>query len=186
MARPSTFRSILTAALGVVVFSYAGLVGMRVLWPLEYWDIVRKEAQEHETGADLVASVIFAESRFRADALSARGAVGLMQILPETALWIAEMLDEAPPSPEDLTVPALNVRFGTWYLQYLLRRYRVTETALAAYNAGPSAVDRWLAGEGDRFPETDAFVGRVASARPIYRFYFRFPALQRIVPSLGF
>ena len=186
MARARTSRQLTMMAFGTIVVLYASLLGMRVLWPIDFQDVVRREAQARGLPADLVASVAYAESRFRPTAVSSRGAIGMMQIMPETAAWIAESLGEPVPTEQELEGVELSTRYGTWYLRYLLDRFGDTETALAAYNAGPATVDTWLASGSDPFPETDAFVRRALAARPIYRFYFAVPAVLRITPALRF
>ena len=146
--------------------------------------------QEHATNAgldvDLVCTVIFAESRYRADAISPRGAVGLMQLMPATAAWVAEQIDVPAPTPEDLTSAALNVRLGTWYLAYLIDRFDDSQLALMAYNAGPTRVDQWLASGESPFPETSAYLERIESTRWIYRLHVRFPWIRALTPSLVF
>ena len=90
------------------------------------------------------------------------------------------------PTDADLHDPALNTHLGTWYLRHLLDRFGDVESALAAYNAGPSNVERWGVGEGEPYAETTAFVRRVLSARLIYRFYDRFRWVVQITPSITF
>ena len=102
----------------------------------------------------LVHSVIEAESNYDSDAVSPKGAVGLMQLMPETARELAV---------EDRRNPHQNVRGGTAYLKQMLDRYAGSRdqllNALAAYNAGPASVDRY--GGMPPYDETRAFVGRV-------------------------
>jgi soluble lytic murein transglycosylase len=186
MTRRSSLLRILLGLLCVVSVSYAGLVALRILWPFEYADIVAYRAADNALPFDLVAAVVFAESRFDPSAVSPRGALGLMQIMPSTAAWIAEQLGQPVPTNADLHDPALNTHLGTWYLRHLLDRFGGVESALAAYNAGPSNVERWRLGEGEPFAETTAFVRRVLSARPIYRFYDRFRWVVQITPSITF
>jgi len=186
MARLRTSRQLTMGLLGTLVVLYVSLLGMRVLWPIDFQDAIRHEAEMRGLPPDLVAAVAYAESRLRADAVSPRGAIGMMQIMPATAMWIAESLDEPVPSSEDLANAKLSLRYGTWYLAHLLDRFGDTESALAAYNAGPTAVDTWRASGSDPFPETEAFVKRTLAARAIYRFYFAFPAVVRITPALRF
>jgi soluble lytic murein transglycosylase len=174
------------ATVGLVALLYLSLLGMRVLWPFDYEEAIRRQADAHGLAPELVASVIYAESRFHSDAVSPRGAIGLMQLMPETAAWIAATLGEPQPSPQDLLEVDLNVRYGAWYLRALLDRFGDTADALAAYNAGPSSVERWAAYGTSAYPETAEFVRRAQAACPIYRFYVRFPVLLRITPTLHF
>lgn len=166
-----------------LLFLYAGAVGFRVLYPAERIDLVRAEAAAAGLNPALVCSVVRAESRFHADAVSSRGAVGLMQLMPDTADWIAKRLGLATP---DLYDPETNLRLGTWYLRYLVDRYGRVDLALAAYNAGPSRVDQWVTAGQTAFAETTAFVRRVLRAVPVYRVVLGAPILVQITPSLLF
>jgi soluble lytic murein transglycosylase len=165
---------------------YGGLVSMRVLWPVDFVDIVLREAAQKALDPDLIGAVIYAESRYDPNAVSPRGALGLMQIMPETGVWIAQQLGLPDSADLDLFDAELNIRFGAWYLRHLLDRFGDLEAALEAYNAGPSNVAAWLAEGTGPYPETSAFTRRVLTARPIYRFYCRFPDLIRITSSVSF
>jgi soluble lytic murein transglycosylase len=114
--------------------------------------------------------VIEQESKFRANARSSAGAIGLMQLLPATAEGIAIHTGGSKFVVSDLFDPEINVRYGAWYLHHLLQRYGDEETALAAYNAGQQNVDRWRAeGQGIEFAETRAYVDKVERLKGIYR-----------------
>jgi soluble lytic murein transglycosylase len=164
-----------------LVFLYVGAVVLRVLYPCE--GLARVSAQAEVAGLDpaLVCSVIRAESRFRAGAVSPRGAVGLMQLMPDTADWVADRLGLAS---RDLTDPETNLRLGTSYLRYLVDRFGRIDLALAAYNAGPTRVDQWIAAGEAEYAETTAFVRRVLRGVPVYRFLLSAPILVQITPSL--
>jgi soluble lytic murein transglycosylase len=164
--------------------AYAGLAGLRVLYPIDRTERLAGLARQNGIDPALIASVIRCESRFEATAVSSRGAIGLMQITPETGGWIAEQLGVPDFATDSLYDPDVNLRFGSWYLRYLLDRFGDRDDALMAYNAGPSRVEGWLAGVGDVFPETRAYVERVVRGLPVYRLYFAFPWLLRITPSL--
>jgi soluble lytic murein transglycosylase len=113
--------------------------------------------------------VIYAESKFDASARSDAGAVGLMQLLPETARGIAVRTGGDRFVVSDLLDPEVNVRYGSWYLRSLLDRYRDVRTALAAYHAGQGNVDEWRRnGGGIRFPETRHYVDTVLAAQRVY------------------
>ena len=118
----------------------------------------------------LLAAVIYRESKFDSDARSSSGAIGLMQLLPDTAQGIAELTGGRRFKVDDLYDPEINVRYGSFYLRRLLRKYENRRLALAAYNAGQANVDQWLA-EGREeipFPETEEFVDNVLETREIY------------------
>ena len=114
--------------------------------------------------------MIYAESKFKADVRSDSGAIGLMQLLPETAKGIAVHTGGSQFRVQDLYNPEINVRYGSWYLRHLLDKYGDEETALAAYNAGQDNVDRWRR-EGGRieFAETRHYVDRVEDLKGLYR-----------------
>lgn len=142
----------------------------RLWYPLRYEQIVRGHAENYSLDPSLLAAVIYQESKFKADARSSSGAIGLMQLLPDTAKGIALHTGGTAFRVADLYDPELNVRYGSWYLHHLLERYHEERTALAAYNAGQDNVDRWRAsGRGIRFPETRAYVERVEELKGIYR-----------------
>jgi soluble lytic murein transglycosylase len=171
---------VLTALLGVV----AGLVlyvqsaepswYYRLRYPLSYEEIVRGHARNYDLEPTLLAAVIYQESKFDADAKSDAGAVGLMQLQPETAKGIALRTGGSRFRVEDLTDPEINVRYGSWYLRHLLDKYGDEETALAAFNAGQGNVDSWRKeGKGIVFAETRHYVDRVQELKRIYAEAYR-------------
>ncbi len=141
----------------------------RLRYPLDYSAIVRDRAHAEGLDPALLAAVIYEESRFHATARSSSGAIGLMQLTPSTAQGIALRTGGTTFHLSDLTNPAINIRYGAWYLGDLLRKYRNQRLALAAYNAGQGNVDRWLkAGSPIQFPETRAYVSRVEHLQHVY------------------
>jgi soluble lytic murein transglycosylase len=142
----------------------------RIRYPLKYETIVRIHARNYDLQPALLAAVIYQESKFRADARSPSGAIGLMQLLPDTARGIALRTGGTRFQVDDLYDPDINVRYGCWYLRHLLQKYDDEKTALAAYNAGQRNVDTWLRnGDGIRFGETRHYVKRVEELKEIYR-----------------
>jgi len=142
----------------------------RLWYPLHYEQIVRGHARNYHLDPALLAAVIYQESKFKADARSQSGAIGLMQLLPGTAQGIAVHTGGTRFRTVDLYDPEINVRYGSWYLRHLLEKYGDERTALAAYNAGQDNVDRWRAAGGRiRFSETRAYVKRVEELKGIYR-----------------
>lgn len=141
----------------------------RMRYPLEYEHIVRGHARNYELDPALLAAVIYRESRFEADARSPSGAIGLMQLLPDTAKGIALHTGGSRFRVRDLYDPEINIRYGSFYLRRLMVKYGDERSALAAYNAGQTNVDRWLeAGQGIHFPETRQYVDEVLEARGVY------------------
>ncbi len=131
---------------------------------------MRGHAANYRLNPALLAAVIEQESKFRADARSSTGAIGLMQLQPATAEGIALRTGGSRFVLSDLDNPEINVRYGAWYLRHLIDKYGDERTALAAYNAGQQNVDGWLRrGQGIRFSETRAYVSRVERLKDIYR-----------------
>ncbi len=160
------------------------LVSLAAVFPLRFESSITRWTDAHgQLDAWLVAAVIHAESRFRADAISPAGARGLMQIMPATGSWIAEQISVE--GPIDFDDPDTNIRFGTWYLAYLLERYDgdITNT-LAAYNAGPSAVDRWTSAGETPYAETSTYVSRVLSRRRVYSLLYGTPVLGSLLRAV--
>jgi peptidoglycan lytic transglycosylase len=143
---------------------------LRARYPLEYEDIVSAHARNYDLDPALLAAVIYAESRFDPDVESSAGAVGLMQLLPDTAKGIALRTGGDRFAVSDLRDPEINVRYGSWYLNHLRSRYDGSmRLALAAYHAGPGNVDAWLAdGGGIAFPETQDYVDEVDRVTRVY------------------
>ena len=141
----------------------------RVRYPLRYEAIIRAHAKNYDLDPALLAAVIYTESRFNARAESKAGARGLMQLLPDTARGVAARTGGDGFVVDDLYMPEINVRYGSWYLRNLLNRYDDEQTALAAYHAGRGNVDRWRSeGVGIQFPETRSYVANVERAKKIY------------------
>ena len=115
-------------------------------YPLKYTAEISAAAQEFGVPPAYLYAVILAESSFRPDATSSVGAMGLMQIMPDTGKWIAKKLGMRDAfTPEMLYEPAVSARYGAWYLRFLLDRYDGDmRCATAAYHAGQGKVDQWL------------------------------------------
>lgn len=112
---------------------------VRMIFPLRHWELIKKYSQDLALDPILILSLIKQESAFESGARSGVGATGLMQIMPQTAVETDPRIDLAK-----LGDPEINIRTGTKYLKQLLGRFNGNIAfALAGYNAGPSAVDRW-------------------------------------------
>lgn len=113
-------------------------------YPVEYEDIIRACARENDIPPAYAAAVILAESSYRPTVVSSANARGLMQLLPSTGEWIAGKYDEDFVE-EDLFDPETNIRYGCWYLGFLMDRYDGDmRCASSAYHAGQGNVDKWL------------------------------------------
>ena len=164
MTRLAIILVVLVGAGGAAVVASEPDWYLRARYPLRYEHIVRGHAENYRLDPALVAAVIYQESKFRADARSDSGAVGLMQLLPETAKGIAARTGGSQFEVDDLYDPEINVRYGSWYLRHLIDKYGTEERALAAYNGGQGNLDR-----GVMYPETRHYVDRVLELRGIYR-----------------
>jgi soluble lytic murein transglycosylase len=147
--------------------------------PLRHADIIRQQAREKRLDPALIAAVIYAETKFD-PRTSPAGAEGLMQILPQTAEFLARRSGATTFTTADLATPQVNIAYGSYYLRFLLDHYGGTEMlAIAAYNGGEANVDRWvsqartqgrdLAVDDIPFPETRAYVIKVEQAQQDYR-----------------
>ena len=146
--------------------------------PKEYSDFVEVYAYQYGVPEYVVYSVIKVESNFESGAISEAGAVGLMQLMPETFVWLTtengENLDSAT-----LYDPETNIKYGTYYLSQLYLRFGTWDEVYAAYNAGPTKVEEWLGDEKysengktlDEIPykETEKYVKKLNKANDIYK-----------------
>ena len=149
------------------------------LYPLGYWDLVREQSAQYTLDPYLVVALIREESAFSERVVSSSGAVGLMQLLPTTANHLVNAKGSSG-DPTKLDAPANNIALGTRYLAMMIEEFKGNSArALAAYNAGPNQVRRWLGRLGDRtddefieeipFSETRAYVKRVLGSYYRYR-----------------
>jgi peptidoglycan lytic transglycosylase len=145
--------------------------------PLRHEDVIRQQARDKNLDPALIAAIIYRESKFR-DVTSDAGAEGMMQILPDTARFIAFKTGGTDFELRDLGNPQINISYGSWYLRYLLDRYDGNPVAaIAAYNAGHQNVDEWggadLRLDDIRFPETAQYTRDVLEKRGEYAKEYR-------------
>ncbi|MHB1324895.1 MAG: lytic transglycosylase domain-containing protein [Thermoleophilia bacterium] len=152
----------------------------RWLYPLDHSDLITRSADQNQLDPALVAAIIFEESGFEDGIRSDAGAVGLMQLMPSTAVWIAGKTGGKDFTAADLRQPAINIAYGCWYLRYLIDRYGSSDLALAAYNGGTENTDQWLADARSKgrdfnsdldvpWHETREYISRVDKTRDIYQ-----------------
>lgn len=145
----------------------------------DYLQIVKQECLQYDLDENLVLAIIKSESKFNKNAVSKAGAVGLMQILPSTADWIAEKLNILNFNLEQLKDANINIKFGCYYLNYLKINYFDDENLIiCSYNAGPNAVMNWLnnkeySSDGKTlkvipFEETKTYLNKVKFNKKIY------------------
>lgn len=151
-------------------------------YPVKYASLIREKVDKYALEPAFVAAIVCAESGFDPRATSDKGARGLMQLMPKTAEWIADKRD-LKYSAELLFDAEYNLEIGCAYLRYLFDRFGDEKNVAAAYNAGEGNVRKWLA-DGDKiaFPETAAYVKKVAAAENVYRIR---AALRREALSAG-
>ena len=152
---------------------------LRVIFPLDYWELIRKHATARGLDPFLVAALVAQESSFDADVRSGANAYGLMQIVPATGKRLARSLGIRRFSTSTLTNPETNVRLGTLYFKNLVAQFGGTHYALASYNAGESRVVRWINERGELprdefiddipFPETQNYVKKILGTAEDYR-----------------
>jgi soluble lytic murein transglycosylase len=154
---------------------------LEMLFPFDYREQVRRYADAHKLDPYLVAALISQESAFDPDARSPANAYGLMQVRPGTGRQLARRLGIRPFSTRTLRNPTANIRLGTRYFADLVEKYGDDHLVLAAYNAGPRPVSRWLAERSGEdlgteefiddipYPETRLYVKRVLGLRDVYR-----------------
>lgn len=169
---------LIVGGIGFVIAKAADKGYKEIALPLRHDDIIRQQGEAKNLDPALIAAVIYQESRFRPRESSA-GALGLMQLLPDTAHFIAGKTGGSKFTTEDLATPQINIQYGAWYLRYLLDQFDENEmTALAAYNAGIGNVQKWLAESGQThitsldqipFSETRHYVKNVLESRDQYR-----------------
>lgn len=145
--------------------------------PVQYSAEVEMFSENYSVPRELIYAVIKTESSYKSDAVSKKGAVGLMQIKPDTFVWLCEKNGDENNDPDLLYNPQVNIKYGTYYLDMLYSEFGSWETALAAYNAGPSNVRKWLkdseySSDGVLtnipFEETRQYVEKVIKARDTY------------------
>ena len=176
---------VVAASLGALLAASIAGIGplgetvKQVTLPLRHEDIIRQQASDKDLDPALIAAVCYQESKFQ-DRTSHAGARGVMQLLPSTADYIAHKSGGTQFEHGDLADPQINIAYGSWYLRYLLEHYDGNERlAIAAYNAGETNVDRWVARAGGPdefktdddipFPETREYVASVEEKQAQYR-----------------
>lgn len=152
---------------------------LRVLFPIDYWPLLKGHAQARGLDPYLVAALVAQESTFDAGIRSSANAIGLMQVVPSTGRRYARKIGIRPFSERTLTNPETNVLIGTQYFTELVNRFGAAHYALAGYNAGEHRVQRWIDEtpglpqdefiDNIPFPETQNYVKRVLGTADDYR-----------------
>lgn len=179
--RLNKFRFIVFLLMLVVAFNFTNLV--ELYYPLHYSDHIFKYASANDIDPYFLIAIMKTESGFNPNAISPKGARGLMQIMPETGEWIADQINLYHYHPDLLFDPATNIRMGAWYIADLQDEFAGNKIiALAAYNGGRGNVIKWL--QDDKisgtlsdiraipFPETRNFVSKVLWHYRVYTWLY--------------
>jgi soluble lytic murein transglycosylase len=156
-----------------------------VAYPQGMRDEVESIAKESRVNPDLVTAVIREESHYDPEAISPAGAVGLMQLMPTTAHWMAKRINLDSFTRDQLRSPSVNIKLGAHYLAFLLERFEGEPiTAVAAYNAGPESVTRWQetvqSEDRDEFLEQIPFQETRSFVKRVMRSYYEYERLQKL------
>ena len=144
-----------------------------MFYPKNYQNFIEKYSREFGVETSLVYAIVKAESGFDSKAVSRAGAKGLMQILPTTAEWIAGKFEESF-SEEILFNPETNIKYGCFYLRYLIDKFSDLDAVICAYNAGERTVKYWLNDEGGldeskiTYSETKNYLKKVKKYKRYY------------------
>jgi soluble lytic murein transglycosylase len=146
------------------------------LYPFPYLEPIEAFSQERQLNPLLVTALIRQESRFMSDITSSAGAVGLMQVMPDTGAWVAEKIKLKEYKLDD---PEDNIKLGTWYLDYTHSEYANNSMlAVASYNAGPGAVGDWVAkkgvGDPDQFVESIPYSETRGYVKSVFENYWNY------------
>jgi soluble lytic murein transglycosylase len=170
------------AVLLLVLLGFFSVQYVHYRYPLEYKELIAQYSAEYGVDEYLVMSMINAESRYKENAASSQGALGLMQITEPTAAWIAKTMGDKDFDVEELYDPETNIKMGTWYIGNLKKAFGDDELALAAYNAGRGNVSAWLqdpeiSPDGtslDKIPfkETEKYIKKVIEDIKIYKLLY--------------
>ncbi|MRN52951.1 lytic transglycosylase domain-containing protein [Paenibacillus monticola] len=151
-------RVLLLLFVGFTAVLFLSTNWMSWFYPIYYKEEIRKHSITYEMDPFLVAAIIRVETNYKTGRESKKGALGLMQLMPDTAKWALEMAKLPDVSLVQLKEkPSENIELGTWYLSNLSRQFEGNRTAvIAAYNAGPGNVKHWL--EAGSWDGTEATV----------------------------
>ena len=178
--RKTVVTILLSAALVVSALLIKNVIETQVIYPVRYEQEIEKYSQLYSVDKALILAVINCESGFDPYAVSPVGAVGLMQITPETFQWLQTKDDTEDNLPySSLFDPETNIRYGTLLLALNIEEFGNTKTALASYNAGRGKVSEWLADERYSpdlrtlstipYGETEKYVDKVIRNYKIYK-----------------
>ena len=157
---------------------------LKAAYPIKFYNYVSENSQLYNVEKELILAVIKSESNFRQDAQSSAGAIGLMQVMPATFDWLQTHNLMPYLDVGHLKDPKTNIKYGTYLLSLLKKRYNGVKEAICAYNAGLGTVDKWLAdarysSDGKHlkkipYPDTAIYLENVLECRRMYKnLYFK-------------
>ena len=182
--RYKTLKTLLMCILVILIVGLGYIIGRpyveKMIYPLAYEETILKYAEQYDLDPYFVAAIINTESSFDPESVSARGAIGLMQIMPETGQWIADKIGMEDFQESQLTDPEVNIQMGCWYLHFLWEMFDGNiENIAASYNAGQNRVKDWLTDpeiskDGENlhdipYEETHNYVNKVKEAYEKYQ-----------------
>lgn len=161
---------LILSVIGLAIYFFFPKIWGDLLYPLDYEEQIIKYSKEFNVDPIFVSAVIYSESHFNKDATSRVGARGLMQIMPSTGASIASRLGDSSYNVDKLYEPDTNIRYGCWYLRYLLDNYNNDKNAaLAGYNGGGAVGDRYVYARESGIPqETQGYIKTVNFAMGVY------------------
>jgi len=173
-------KKIIILLFSLITIAFVLNNAVKVMFPLKYKQYVYKYAAANNIDPYLVFAIIKAESSFNPNALSNKGARGLMQITERTGKWGAESLKLENYSSDKLFDPETNIKVGCWYLKVLMKEFdNNVDLVIAAYNGGSGNVSEWLRDSNysstgtslDKIPfkETEAYLKKVKNYHSIYK-----------------
>lgn len=176
-------RKILLSIIYIIILMIFGFVlillgraAVYKYYPLKYDEYIKQCCYEYGLDINLVRAVIYTESRYDKSAISPKGAMGLMQITPDTKDWICEKYNIEIPDDTLLFDPKTNISIGCLILNSHFEEFNNTETVLAAYNAGRGVVNEWLKDSNDGntlnsipYSETENYVNKVIRLTETYK-----------------
>lgn len=178
------FKRIFIILIALVVTYFSVIFIMKeYIFPYKYSEYIDSFSEEYDVDPLFVLSVIKAESNFNENAVSSRGAKGLMQIMDDTGTWAAEEIGMNYFLPSMLFDSEINIEMGIWYLSELEKEFTDLDLVIAAYNGGSGNVTKWLKDEAYSkdgkslyyipFPETKKYVDKVKINYRIYQYLYR-------------
>ncbi len=170
------------AAAGVLAAFIVTLALLRTVYPRKYSELVTQYAREYGLSENLVYAIIKCESNFKPDSVSHAGAIGLMQITPDTLQWAAMKEGVSSIDSKLLYLSDQNIKYGCCIYSLFFDEFSDMAVSLAAYNAGRGNVLKWLSDKecsddgillkNVPFPETDKYIKKVTAVKRIYELIY--------------